>query len=98
MRKSPHGRRPTGALVVAGVAARGGSRGLVATISGTTVWRWLSADAIRPWRHRSWLFPCDPDFATKAVAILDLYAGVWQGAPLASDDYVLSADEKTSIQ
>jgi len=74
------------------------TRGVVATISGTTVWRWLAADAIRPWRHRSWLFPRDPDFATKAGPILDLYAGVWQGEPLASDDYVLSADEKTSIQ
>jgi len=74
------------------------TRGVVATISGTTVWRWLAADAIRPWRHRSWLFPRDPDFATKAGPILDLYAGVWAGEPLASDDDVLSADEKTSIQ
>ena len=24
------------------------SRGLVATISGSTIWRWLAADAIRP--------------------------------------------------
>ena len=24
------------------------TRGVVATISGTTVWRWLAADAIRP--------------------------------------------------
>ncbi len=74
------------------------TRGVVATISGTTVWRWLAADAIRPWRHRSWLFPRDPDFAEKAGPILDLYAGVWHGEPLASDDYVFSADEKTSIQ
>ena len=74
------------------------TRGVVATISGTTVWRWLAADAIRPWRHRSWLFPRDPDFATKAGPILDLYAGIWEGEPLAADDYVLSADEKTSIQ
>ena len=29
------------------------TRGVVATVSGTTVWRWLAADAIRPWRHRS---------------------------------------------
>jgi hypothetical protein len=74
------------------------TRGVVATISGTTVWRWLAADAIRPWRDRSWLFPRDPDFATKAGPILDLYAGVWAGEPLAADDYVLSADEKTSVQ
>ena len=74
------------------------TRGVVATISSTTMWRWLAADAIRPWRHRSWLFPRDPDFAMKAGPILDLYAGVWQGAPLGAADYVLSADEKTSIQ
>jgi hypothetical protein len=72
--------------------------GLVASISGSTIWRWLDADAIRPWFHRSWLFPRDPDFATKAGRILDLYERVWAGAPLAADEFVLSADEKTSIQ
>jgi transposase len=33
------------------------AQGLVAQISGATVWRWLSQDAIRPWRYRSWIFP-----------------------------------------
>ncbi|MDP7690782.1 MAG: hypothetical protein QGG89_02990, partial [Vicinamibacterales bacterium] len=41
-------------------------RGLVATIGGTTLWRWLQRDAIRPWCHRSWLFPRDPNFRAKA--------------------------------
>src|SRR5437762_13371612 len=50
------------------------TQGLVAEISGATLWRWLSADALRPWRHRSWTFPCDPDFAAKAGRILELYA------------------------
>lgn len=72
--------------------------GLVAQISETTVWRWLSDDAIRPWQHRSWIFPRDPDFAWKAGRILDLYEGVWEGEPLTEDDFVLSTDEKTSIQ
>jgi hypothetical protein len=49
-------------------------QGIVASISGTTIWRWLSADAIKPWQHRSWIFPRDPDFATKAARVLDLYA------------------------
>src|SRR6266436_9613253 len=40
--------------------------GIVATISDTTVWRWLHEDAIRPWQHRTWIFPRDPDFAHKA--------------------------------
>jgi DDE superfamily endonuclease len=74
------------------------TRGLVATISGTTLWRWLDADAIRPWRHRSWLFPRDPRFAELAGPILDLYAGRWDGRPVGPHDYVISADEKTSIQ
>ena len=74
------------------------ARGLVARISGTTLWRWLDADAIRPWRHRSWLFPRDPRFAERAGPILDLYEGRWNGRPLGPRDYVISADEKTSIQ
>jgi len=73
-------------------------RGIVARISGTTVWRWLSQDAIRPWQHRSWIFPRDPDFAAKAARVLDLYQGIWQDRPLGEADYVISADEKTSIQ
>jgi hypothetical protein len=71
---------------------------LVASISGSTIWRWLAEDAIRPWFHRSWLFPRDPAFAAKAGRILDLYERVWAGQPLTADDFVISADEKTSIQ
>src|SRR6516162_3812881 len=74
------------------------TQGLVAEISGATLWRWLSSDALRPWQHRSWIFPRDPNFADKAGPILDLYARVWEGAPLGANDYVISADEKTSIQ
>jgi hypothetical protein len=73
-------------------------RGLVAEISGATIWRWLAADAIRPWTHRSWIFPRDPDFARKAGRVLDLYARTWEHKRLRPNDYVISADEKTSIQ
>ena len=52
--------------------------GVVAQISGTTLWRWLSQDALRPWRHRYWIFPRDPAFAGKAGRILDLYRRRWQ--------------------
>jgi hypothetical protein len=72
--------------------------GLVASISGSTLWRWLQEDAIRPWYHRSWIFPRDPDFAVKAGRVLDLYARQWQGRALKDDEFVISADEKTSIQ
>src|SRR6185295_15217096 len=40
----------------------------------------------------------DPDFAAKAGRVLDLYEGIWQGEALAANDYVISSDEKTSIQ
>jgi hypothetical protein len=73
-------------------------RGLVASIGQTTIWRWLSEDALRPWRYRSWIFPRDPQFAEKAGRVLDLYEGRWAGKPLGPRDFVLSADEKTSIQ
>jgi len=73
-------------------------RGIVASISGATVWRWLSADAIKPWSYRSWIFPRDPRFAERASLVLDLYQGVWEDEPLQPDDYVICADEKTSIQ
>jgi len=73
-------------------------RGIVASISDATVWRWLSEDAIRPWQHRSWVFPRDPNFQEKAARVLDLYQGVWEGEELGPDEYVICADEKTSIQ
>ena len=72
--------------------------GVVAQISGTTLWRWLGQDALRPWRHRYWIFPRDPAFAVKAGRILDLYQRRWQDKALGPRDYVLCADEKTSIQ
>lgn len=73
-------------------------RGIVASIGEATIWRWLSEDAIKPWNHRSWVFPRDPDFEAKAGRILDLYEGLWEGKPLGKHDCVLCADEKTSIQ
>ena len=63
-----------------------------------TLWRWLNEDAIKPWCYRSWIFPRDPDFSYKATRILDLYEGFWEDKPLGNRDYIISADEKTSIQ
>lgn len=74
------------------------SRGIVARISGSTVWRWLDEDAIKPWQYRSWIFPRDPAFEEKAGHVLDLYQGTWQGKPLQANEFVISADEKTNIQ
>jgi hypothetical protein len=72
--------------------------GLTASLSDTTIWRWLNEDAIRPWQHRCWIFPRDPDFEAKAGRILDLYQHIWKGRKLGAHEFVLSADEKTSIQ
>jgi hypothetical protein len=72
--------------------------GLVASVSGSTLWRWPHEDAIGPWYHRSWVFPRDPEFAAKAGRVLDLHARQWQGKALRDDEFVISADEKTSIQ
>ena len=49
-------------------------------------------------QYRSWIFITDPDFAAKAKRVLDLYDRMWDGKPLGGNDYVISADEKTSIQ
>lgn len=73
-------------------------RGLVASIGQRTLWRWLTEDAIRPWSHRTWIFPRDPAFERNAVRVLDLYHGEWEGRPLSPADCILSTDEKTSIQ
>ena len=89
---------PLSRLHVPDIRAEVIRRGLVASISDTTIWRWLDEDAIKPWTHRSWIFPRDPDFEPKAARVLDLYAGEWDGHPLKSDEFVISADEKTSIQ
>jgi transposase len=80
------------------VATEAITRGLAETISAATVRRWLAADAIKPWQHRSWILPRDCDFATKAARVLDLYARRWEGQLLGPDDYVISADEKSQLQ
>lgn len=89
---------PLSRLSVSDVAQQARQLGLVATISDSTVWRWLNADAIRPWQHRCWIFPRDAQFAVKAGRILDLYQRLWKGKLLRDDEFVLSTDEKTSIQ
>jgi hypothetical protein len=72
--------------------------GICPSISPSTVRRWLSEDALKPWQYQSWIFITDPDFQPKAQRVLDLYQRVWDGKPLGPRDYVISADEKTSIQ
>jgi transposase len=80
------------------LAAELTARGVTDSISASTVRRWLRQDAIKPWQYRSWIFIRDPDFRAKAQRVLDLYARTCEGEPLGADEYVLSSDEKTSIQ
>ncbi len=80
------------------LAAELTTRGVTDTISASTVRRWLRQDALKPWQYRSWIFIRDPDFRAKPQRVLDLYARTFEGVPLDADEYVVSADEKTSIQ
>ncbi|MEZ0093053.1 IS630 family transposase [Streptacidiphilus sp. EB129] len=80
------------------LAAELTARGITDTVSASTVRRWLRQDALKPWQYRSWIFIRDPDFRAKAQRVLDLYARTYEGEPLGPDEYVLSSDEKTSIQ
>ena len=88
---------PLSRLSSTDLAARA-STALGRAISPSTVWRILDADAIKPWRYEYWIFPRDPRFAEKAGRVLDLYAGSWEDKPLGRKDYIISSDEKTSIQ
>ena len=70
----------------------------VTEASPTTIARWLAQDALKPWQHRSWIFPRDPDFLGRAAPVLDLYAGRFEGRLLHPGDLVICADEKASIK
>ena len=80
------------------LAREAAARGITPAISASTIRRWLAEDALKPWQHRSWIFPRDPYFAVKAARVLDLYQRTWDGQPLADDEYVISADEKPGVQ
>ncbi|MFB7669599.1 IS630 family transposase [Kitasatospora sp. NPDC056138] len=74
------------------------TRSIAGSISTSTVRRWLKQDALKPWQYQSWIFVRAPAFRPKAARVLDLYARTFNGTPLGEDEYVISADEKTSIQ
>ena len=77
------------------------TRAISNTISASTVRRRLRDDALKPWQHRSWIFirdfSRDPNFRATAGRALDPYTRNFDGTPLGEDEYVISADEKTSI-
>ena len=70
----------------------------VTDASAATIARWLAEDALKPWQHRSWVFPRDPRFIERAGPVLDLYQRRWKGRLLHPGEFVICADEKTQIQ
>lgn len=71
--------------------------GRVDHIATSTVWRWLAAEKIKPWRYHTWQHILDPAaFLARARPVLQLYAQ----APdlLAQGCWLVCLDEKTSIQ
>jgi transposase len=60
------------------LAVEAARRGIVTSVSASTVRRWLATDALKPWQHRSWIFPRDPDFAVKGVRVRFVGGGVRQ--------------------
>jgi transposase len=72
------------------------SLGLVAAIATSTVWRWLQAEKLKPWRFHMWQRSRDPQFVERATVVLELYASAT--SLLHHGIWVVCADEKTSIQ
>lgn len=70
----------------------------VTDASAATIARWLAEDALRPWQHRSWVFPRDPRFLERAGPVLDLYQRRFERRLLHPGEFVICADEKTQIQ
>ena len=98
LRAARRQREAAGPLDLPRARPQAAAAGIVASVSASTVRRWLASDAIKPWQHRSWIFPRDPYFALKGGRVLDLYQREWEGQPLGTDEYVLSADEKPGVQ
>jgi transposase len=70
--------------------------GVVQSISADTVARILRSHKLKPWRHHLWLspdVPRDQHFAQQISDLVDLYT-----RPLAEEEMVVCADEKTNLQ
>ena len=73
------------------------AQGLVAEISGTTLWRWLSRMRFVPGAIAAGSSPAIPRLPRKRVGSSICTSAIGKVSPWGRE-YVLSADEKTSIQ
>ena len=60
---------PPSAVVIPDLAGEMAARCEIAALA-STIHRWLAADALKPWQHRSWISVRDPGFAAKAARVL----------------------------
>jgi hypothetical protein len=74
------------------------SRGIVEQISDVTVWRWLSKDAIRPWKLPLLDLPSRPRVQGQGRPDPRPVRGALGGRAPPSGDLVVCCDEKPSIQ
>ncbi|WP_251066238.1 hypothetical protein [Streptomyces sp. ISL-36] len=79
------------------LARKAVERGIVPFLSASTVRRWLDQDAIKPWQHRSWISSPTRTSDQGRPCPVPVRPHL-DGEPLGADEYVISADEKTSIQ
>jgi hypothetical protein len=77
-------RDAAGEVELPGTGPRDRGPGITASISASTVRRWLAQNVLKPWQHRSRIFPRDPYFAVKAALVFDLYERIWEARPLAA--------------
>lgn len=71
--------------------------GQVPHVATSTVWRWLTADKVKPWRYRTWQHIVEPAaFLARARPILQLYSQAHE--LMAQGCWLVCLDEKTSIQ
>ncbi|MGQ9651679.1 MAG: hypothetical protein ACUVXJ_16370, partial [Phycisphaerae bacterium] len=58
--------RPLSRLFIPDIIEIAVEEGVVDQISPATVWHLLEADALKPWRRRSWIWPRDALFYERA--------------------------------
>jgi transposase len=63
------------------LARQAAASGIVASVSASTVRRWLASDAIKPWQHRSWISPRDPHFSLRAAVSWTSTSGNGRASP-----------------